>query len=164
MKSYAVTIDLDPWRFGYVVVQEKHDGAEFSALLRAERVAEQNLKIYREQYDALKQVRGFCYVRDAQIPWLIVVFGFETQGILKTFVHEAVHLGEHLPDRHNVPLEFANQEIRARIAARAFELFYPQHFRKTSALWEDRAVWIMVGAFVVSLLWAAVKYLPSRNM
>jgi hypothetical protein len=160
--SYAVTIDLDPWRPGYVVVQEKHDAAEFSALLRGEGIVEANLDIYRPQYDSLTKVGGFCYVRDTHVPWLIVVFGTDTSMILKTFVHEAVHLGEHLPDRHNVPLDFATQEIRARIAARAFELFYPVHQRKTPAYWMDRGLWIAAGVFAASLYWLALKYLPSR--
>jgi hypothetical protein len=161
--SYAVTLDLDSWRPGYVVVQDKHDGAEFCALLRGQGITEENLRLYRPQYDSLSKVGGFCYVHDTQVPWLIVIFGTDTQAILKTFVHEAVHLGEHLPDRHKVPLEFANQEIRARIAARVFELFYPLHFRMTNALWEDRAIWIAVGLFAAFLYWAALKYLPSRG-
>jgi hypothetical protein len=161
--SYAVTLDLDPWRPGYVVVQDKHDAAEFRTLIRGLRVSEEHLAHYSAQYDDLSQAGGFCYVRDTQVPWLIVVFGSDTQAILKTFVHEVVHLGEHLPDRHNVPLAFATQEIRARLAARAFELFYPLHFRMSQAQWEDRAVWITVGVLVASLFWAGVKYLPSRG-
>jgi hypothetical protein len=143
-------------------VQDKHDGAEFCALLRGHGIATETLDFYRLQYEALPHAGGFCYVRDAQVPWLIVVFGTETRSILKTFVHEAVHLGEHLPDRHNVPLAFATQEIRAGIAARAFELFYPLHFRMSSAYWDDRVPWIWAGVLVASLFWAALKYLPSR--
>jgi len=129
--SYALVADLDPWFWGYVVVQERYDGPEFCQLLRQAGCTEDFLKIYWSAYANLGNCGGYCDVPSRHvIPWLIVITTPGRYDQFKTMVHEAVHLGERLSQRHGVPLAVSSKEVRANIVAKVVALFHRDYERR----------------------------------
>jgi hypothetical protein len=108
--SHKIELRLETFVCGLFIIQPQYDEADFENLI-GDFLAPSIKRQFADAYRDLENSHGGCFCRDDQTPWVIVVFGSDSERIRRTTLHEVVHLAEKLT---------CTREMRARFVEHVY--------------------------------------------